>query len=78
LPHYFWYTFLCNYSGRIDSKKETISLKVGEDEIKFHFSKYKNQLYHNKPDVKEGKTIAELAAMSFCIQEDDLIKKLIK
>ena len=57
--------FLRTLKAYIDCRKETITLRFGEDEVLFHFSKFKNQPYHKELNDEEGKTIAELAAIYY-------------
>ena len=61
-PIIFGRTFLNSAGVIIDCKQETISLKFGEEKVKFHFSKFREQPDHKDLNEKEGKQIAELAA----------------
>ena len=63
--------FVSITKDRIDNKKETISLMFGEEEMTFHFAKLKKRPYEVE-DIKEEKTIAELAAIHFCTPQDEL------
>ena len=48
---------------KVDFRKDTISLNFGEEEMKFHFSKFKDMSIKEDVEEKEEKTIAELAAI---------------
>ena len=50
--------------AKVDFKKEIVSLKLGEAEKEFHFSKFKDRLPQIQEEEKE-KTIEELAALFF-------------
>ena len=59
----FGRNFLNDIGAKVDFKKEIVSLKLGEAEKEFHFSKFKDRL----PQIQEEKenTIAELAVVFF-------------
>jgi hypothetical protein len=48
VPNYLWKILFNTIGAKIGCRQETISLKFGEEEMKFHFSKFKD-----KPDLKE-------------------------
>ena len=66
--------------ANIDCKKETVSLKFGEDEIQFHFSKFQDKpIYHEfEEQEEEGNTITSLAALFYETPDDDLERSLVE
>ena len=50
-------TFLNAAGAVINCKQETISLKFGEEQVKFHFSKFREKPYFNDLKKKEGKQL---------------------
>ena len=51
-------------------------MQFGEEEMTFHFAKLKKRPYEEE-DIKEEKTIAELAAIHFSTPQDELERSLI-
>ena len=47
-PIIFGRTFLNNIKAGIDCREETISLKFGEEQVKFHFSKFRDKPYRRE------------------------------
>jgi hypothetical protein len=47
---------------KIDGKNGTMTLQFGEEEMPFYFANIKKQPYEKKIELKEEKTIADLAA----------------
>jgi hypothetical protein len=64
-PIIFGRTFLNNIKASIDCREETISLKFGEEQVKFHFSKFRDKPYRKDLEDEQGKTIAGLAAIFY-------------
>ena len=56
--------------AKVDFKKEIVSLKLGEVEKEFHFSKFKDKPLQVQGEEKE-KTIEELAALFFSKQVEE-------
>ena len=67
--------FVSITKSQIDDKKETISMQFGEEEMTFHFAKLKKRPYEEE-DIKEEKTIAELAAIHISTPQDELERSL--
>ena len=51
-------------------------MMFGEEEMTFHFAKLKKRPYEIE-DIKEEKTIAELAAIHFSTPQDELERTLV-
>jgi hypothetical protein len=56
----------------IDSKKEIMSLQFTGDEVKVEFNQLKKFPYEKKDEIKEDKTVEELAAIYFSIPRNEL------
>ena len=56
--------------AKVDFKKEIVSIKLGEVEKEFHFSKFKDRPLQIQEEEKE-KTIEEMAALFFSKQIED-------
>jgi hypothetical protein len=76
-PIIFGRAFLNIAGATIDCKQETISLKFGAEEVTFDSSKFKTRPYYKEFEEKEGKTIAELAAIFYGTRKDELERSLI-
>ena len=68
--------FVSITKAQIDNKKDTISMMFGEEEMTFHCAKLKKRQYEVE-DIKEEKTIAELAAIHFSTPQDELERILV-
>jgi hypothetical protein len=74
----FGKTFLNTVGANVDCKKETISLKFGEDEIKFLFSKFQHNPTYEKfeeQEEEEGNTITSLGSLFYETRDDDISRK---
>ena len=61
-----------NYiKANIDCRDETISLKFGEEQVKFHFSKFEDKPYRRDLEDKLGRTIAGLTSLFYGTPIDD-------
>ena len=69
-------SFIATTKAKIDDKEETISMQFGEEELTFHFAKLKKRPYEEE-DIKEGKTIMDLATIHFSTPQDELERSLI-
>lgn len=58
-PIIFGRTFLNCINVNIHCKEETISLKFGEEQVKIHFSKFRERPYYRDLEDREGKTIED-------------------
>ena len=68
--------FVSITKARINNKEETISMMFGEEEMTFHFANLKKRPYEIE-DIKEEKTIAELAAIHFSTPQGELERSSI-
>jgi hypothetical protein len=79
-PIIFGRTFLSTAGATIDYKKETITLKFGEERMKFHFSKFQSKSKHkeiNELEEKEEKIIEDLAVVYYNTPADGLERSLV-
>jgi hypothetical protein len=60
----------------IDSKKEVMSLQLAEEEVSVRLKELKKFPYEKEAEVKEEKTIEELASIYFNIPLNDLERSL--
>ena len=69
-PIIFGRNFLNDIGAKVDFKKEIVSLKLGEAEKEFHFSKFKDKPLQVQGQEKET-TIEELEALFFSKQAEE-------
>ena len=78
-PIIFGRTFLNTAGAIIDLKEETITLKFGEEKMKFHFSKFKGKSKQKemmKMEEKEEKIVEDLAVIYYNTPTDGLERSL--
>jgi hypothetical protein len=76
-PIIFGRTFLNTAGANIDCRKETISLKFGEEVISFHFSKFTHKPIVEEEDFEEEVDLPTLSAILYNTPEDDLEVSLL-
>ena len=60
----------------IDNKKQALSLHLGEETVEINYNQFMRLPYEKKVEIKEEKTIAELAAIYFCPPQSELQRSL--
>jgi hypothetical protein len=79
-PIIFERTFLNTAGANIDCRKETISLKFGEEVVSFHFSKFTHKLIIEdieEDEFEEEVILANLSAILYDTPGDDLEVSLL-
>ena len=70
-PIIFGRYFLRTIKAYMDCRREIITLRLGEDEVYFHFSKFDVQPYRKELTDKKGKPIAELAGIYYGVPDEE-------
>lgn len=80
-PIIFGRTFLNTAGAKIDCRKETISLKFGEEVMHFHFSKFEHKPIiedFEEEELEEESNLTNLDVILYDIPEDDMERSLLE